>query len=87
MQRLDQMTTSLIHHLQSIIHKKQSLLNNKLAKLDALSPLATLKRGFAIAVDEKGNIIRTAASVKKGSPIKVKLSQDGLACTVDDYIK
>jgi exodeoxyribonuclease VII large subunit len=87
MQRLDQMTTSLIHHLQSIIHKKQSLLNTKLAKLDALSPLATLKRGFAIAVDEKGNIIRTAEDVKKGSHIKVNLSQDGLACTVDDYIK
>jgi exonuclease VII large subunit len=49
--------------------------------------LATLKRGFAIAVDEKGNIIRTVEDVKKGSHIQVNLSQDGLACTVYDYIK
>lgn len=52
------------------------------AKLDALSPLKVLGRGYAMAQDEKGSVLRSSAQVQVGENIFVKLSQGGLQCTV-----
>lgn len=55
------------------------------AKLGTLSPLATLKRGFAIATTEDKTILRSAKQVKIGAKIHVQLMQGKLGCVVDEY--
>jgi len=52
------------------------------AKLDALSPLAVLGRGFAIAENEKGEILRDAAQVEVDDLVKVKLAEGSLTTKV-----
>ncbi|MGH9927929.1 MAG: exodeoxyribonuclease VII large subunit, partial [Pyrinomonadaceae bacterium] len=44
------------------------------ASLDALSPLAVLQRGFAIAQSEDGKLLRDARMVSVGDSIKVRLA-------------
>jgi exodeoxyribonuclease VII large subunit len=52
------------------------------AALDALSPLAVLERGYAIAQDKEGRLVRDARTVSLGDPLRVRLAQGRLNCTV-----
>jgi exodeoxyribonuclease VII large subunit len=52
------------------------------ASLDALSPLAVLQRGYAIAEDEHGRLLRDATRVSIDDPIRVRLAQGSLAARV-----
>ncbi|HZN08677.1 MAG TPA: exodeoxyribonuclease VII large subunit [Pyrinomonadaceae bacterium] len=48
------------------------------ASLDALSPLGVLQRGYAIAQDASGKLVRDAASVNVGDEINVRLARGRL---------
>jgi exodeoxyribonuclease VII large subunit len=50
--------------------------------LDALSPLAVLARGFALAQKETGEILRDAAQIETGENVHLKLSRGNLKCRV-----
>jgi exodeoxyribonuclease VII large subunit len=52
-------------------------------KLDSLSPLAVLGRGYAVAFDGRGRIIKRAADVGKSEPIRVRVAEGEINCTVD----
>ena len=54
------------------------------ASLDALSPLKVLGRGYAVARDENGTILRAAEEASVGERIEVLLGQGSLMCTVDE---
>ena len=54
------------------------------AKLDALSPLKTLSRGYSITYAHDGHtVIDSVAGVKPGDGISVQVQDGMLACTVD----
>ncbi len=48
------------------------------ASLDALSPLGVLQRGYAIAQDASGKLVRDAASVNAGDEVSVRLAKGKL---------
>ncbi len=48
------------------------------ASLDALSPLGVLQRGYAIAQDASGKLVRDAASVNVGDAVSVRLAKGKL---------
>ena len=54
------------------------------AKLDAMSPLKVLTRGYAITHDEKGNSIRSAEQLHSGDKITLRLSDGSADCLVED---
>jgi exodeoxyribonuclease VII large subunit len=54
------------------------------ASLDALSPLAVLHRGYAIAQREDGTLLRDARQVSTGDSIKVRLERGRVHTTVRD---
>lgn len=43
--------------------------------LNAVSPLATLERGYAIVTNERGEILRDAANVAPGTMVEVRLAK------------
>jgi exodeoxyribonuclease VII large subunit len=52
-------------------------------KLESMSPLAVLSRGYAIAFDARGKIIKTASAATSGDQLKVRVSDGNIDCTVD----
>jgi exodeoxyribonuclease VII large subunit len=54
------------------------------ASLDALSPLAVLKRGYAMAQDERGQLLRDAREVQAGDPVRLRLAEGVLRCRVEE---
>ncbi len=51
-------------------------------QLDERSPLNILKRGFAIAYDASGKVLRSIDQVAIGDEIAVRLEKGQLAATV-----
>jgi exodeoxyribonuclease VII large subunit len=54
------------------------------ASLDALSPLAVLKRGYALAQDEDGRLLRDARRVRVGDAVRLRLAEGALRCRVEE---
>jgi len=54
------------------------------ARLDAMSPLKVLGRGYAIATDEAGRAVRSAASLKTGDRVQVRVDQGRFSAAVLD---
>ena len=54
------------------------------AKLDAMSPLKVLPRGYAMAQTEGGEVVRSVAQVNPGDQINVSFSDGSLLATVTD---
>jgi len=53
------------------------------AKLDALSPLKVLGRGYAVARDEQGKILKSWRETAPGSRVSVTLGEGGFTAVVD----
>ena len=54
------------------------------AKLDAMSPLKVLGRGYAMAQLEDGTVLRSAQQADIGDRVQVRLGEGFLSCTVND---
>ena len=54
------------------------------AKLDAMSPLKVLTRGYAMAQTESGEVVRSVSQVRSGDQISVSFSDGSLLATVTD---
>ena len=54
------------------------------AALDAMSPLAVLGRGYALATDARGRVLRSSRGVSEGESVRVRLSEGALRCRVEE---
>src|SRR5437763_11745106 len=53
------------------------------SSLDAMSPLKVLERGYAIAHDEHGRVIREAATISVGDELRLRLWKGSVDCRVE----
>jgi exodeoxyribonuclease VII large subunit len=51
-------------------------------KLDSLSPLAVLSRGYALVWDENGRLVRDPTDVRAGDPLRVRVAGGELPAVV-----
>lgn len=64
-------------------HQAEARLQSLAARLEALSPLGVLARGYALTWNaERTAIVRSAASVKTGDRVHVRLHEGELSCDV-----
>ncbi len=82
--RLTIAETSMHANVRLKVEQDAARLAVAVASLDALSPLAVLHRGYAIAEDVNGKTLRAANQVETGARINVRLSVGRLACTVNE---
>jgi len=54
------------------------------AALDAMSPLAVLGRGYALAQDAGGRVLRSARAVGVGESVRVRLAEGALRCRIEE---
>ncbi len=55
-----------------------------MARLNGVSPLATLQRGYAMVTNETGKVVTAARQVRVGEKLDVRLAQGELICRVED---
>jgi exodeoxyribonuclease VII large subunit len=64
------------------VSRDAEVLAHTLARVRALSPLATLERGYAVVQRADGAVVRKPAQVAAGDPLTVRLAGGVLAATV-----
>ena len=83
--RLGKADGALRAALQRARHRADVRFRSAAARLDNLSPLAVLARGYAVCWDAtRTRVIRDAASVEPGDNVRVTLAQGELGCRVEE---
>lgn len=81
--RLAVLKSSLDAAARSRLEEARARLQVAAASLDALSPLAVLKRGYSITHDANGRLLRSADEANSGERVRVRLEQGALLCRVE----
>lgn len=82
-QRLDDLVRRLNYAVGRSGEARRQRLRALAGRLDALSPLAVLSRGYAIARAADGGVLKEATAVAVGDFVSVMLYKGGLACRVE----
>lgn len=69
--------------MQKQLSEAEKRLGLAAASLDALSPLAVLQRGYAIAQKQDGTLLRDATALSAGEQIRVRLARGRLEARVE----
>ena len=81
--RLDAVMRAQEAAINSRIEKAHQELGFNVAALDAMSPLKVLERGYAIAQNAVGKIVRDASAASVGDELRVRLWKGALDCRVE----
>ncbi|MDE0340934.1 MAG: exodeoxyribonuclease VII large subunit, partial [Nitrospinae bacterium] len=67
------------------LKNKADVLQNTAGRLELVSPLAVLARGYSLAYKEPdGALVKKAEDVKAEEFVRIRLSQGGLLCRVEE---
>jgi exodeoxyribonuclease VII large subunit len=73
--------------IETIVRQNVEQFSKRLAvagrTLDAVSPLATLERGYAIVTDSKGTVITDAQDVRAGQLINARLTKGAIRARIE----
>ena len=81
-QKLDMKIQNMENIYKLKITEKRRRLAELCAKLDALSPLKTLMRGYSIAIDNDGNVLRKTNEFSKDKEFQLMLQDGNVDCIV-----
>ena len=79
---LDLLNGRMLAAQNRFIHNHKQRFIAATAKLDAMSPLKVLTRGYAMAQTDDGNLLRSVNQVQLGSNVSLQLSDGTLEATV-----
>ena len=83
---LDRVVAQLLKNAGGVISLKRASFIRLASTLDAISPLKVLGRGYAIATDKNGCIVKNAAELSVGERLNLKLNEGAAACVVDSIV-
>ncbi|WP_426699702.1 exodeoxyribonuclease VII large subunit [Rhodanobacter sp. Col0626] len=82
--RLAEQDQRLRRAISHLLERRQTRLRHIAHALHAVSPLATLERGYAIVFDIDGQVLRSAKNVAVGTPLRVRLADGELPLRVSE---
>src|SRR5581483_6166261 len=68
------------------VERKRAALENSAAKLVALSPVQTLRRGYAVVRTESGDVVAAARDVSAGGRVNITLADGGFGARVEEVL-
>ena len=86
-QIVDNLDTACRNAVKRNLTDSESRLHTLAQRLDALSPLATLKRGYSISRKTDGEVLTAAEQVSVGDKIEVQLSRGHLTCRIEELLE
>jgi exodeoxyribonuclease VII large subunit len=81
--RLDRLGGSIARASSLIISRKKAALGTSAARLNALSPLGTLSRGYAVARDQSGQALTSARQFSAGLEFQLLLHDGSVPAKVE----
>ena len=72
----------LISSQTTLLEQRRRRFVEQAAKLDAMSPLKVLTRGYAITQADDGEVIRSVSQVRVGQNVEIKLNDGSLVAAV-----
>ncbi len=81
---LDSLTMELQHGIRALLTQKKSKSELLRHKMEALSPIAVLDRGYSIVTDKDGKTLRSTDRVKPGDNISITLSDGRILADVQE---
>lgn len=83
-QRLDDLTATLKKALSGWIEKQENRFLLHIGKLEALSPLKVMRRGFSVTYGPSGEILRNVKRLSPGDIVKTRLDQGSFSSRVEE---
>lgn len=82
-QNLERLNAALTRRIKEQLQYGRLRLDRQVGRLEAISPLATLHRGYSILLTEDGKAVTDAQQVTAGEKLSAKLSQGELLLQVE----
>ena len=83
-QRIDDLETGCRNAMTRCLSNSERDLRALAQRLNALSPLATLERGYSISRKTDGGVLTSAEQVAIGDRVEIQLADGNLACRVEE---
>ena len=83
-QQLDGRVAGMTAAARNLLLQRRGLLERVSGRLEALSPLAILDRGYALVFDASGKLVKDAAQVSPGEEISVRLAKGRVMAEVKE---
>lgn len=80
--RLRRLFRGLVNNIRVTGQQRKAVCQRLVGRLDVLSPLSSLARGYAICQQPDGRIVTRVAQVAPGENVNVRVSDGNLACEV-----
>lgn len=77
----------LEHGMTRLVGRKRERLGQLAQTLDALSPLAALRRGFAVPLDDRGHILRHVSAFVPGERVHLRVSDGTVDCRTERAVE
>jgi len=81
--RLRAQVEALAAAVRHVLMQRRARLEGLAGKLEALSPVAILERGYALIFDMQGTVIKSTEQLSEGDPIRARLARGELSARVE----
>src|SRR6266852_3324856 len=81
-QQLEARVAAIAGATHNVLLQRRGRLEQLSGRLDALSPMAILERGYALVFDASGKLVKDAAQVQVGEEISARLARGEIAAVV-----
>ncbi len=81
---VDELGASLRGWMETLLERRAAALGRSTDKLQALSPLSALSRGYAVAQGEDGRVLRRVADFRPGSRFRLRVADGRVDCVVEE---
>lgn len=81
-QHMDDLHGKLTSNLRLTYERKHAILKEKAGRMDALSPLKVLARGYVLCYDTNGNIIKSVHNIQVDDTLTIKVADGNAKCIV-----
>ncbi len=82
-EKLNTLNRQLTRQSEVLVRLKKQQLAMAVARLQGISPLATLERGYAIVTDQQGHVLTATTDIQPGDQVSARLHKGSLLCTVN----
>ena len=81
---LDSLSTDMQHNVHNLLNQRKAKAELLRHKMEALSPLAVLDRGYSIVTDKDGRTLKSVSQATAGDNITIRLSDGRILADVQE---